>query len=92
MDGYWKDRPDPKMKAAILADWMDELEDWTIDQIRYALRRWRSECPSKKPNPAHIATVLKAARGRAYVEERDTGKAQNAAFAISNDQKLLAAQ
>ncbi|KIN70955.1 hypothetical protein Z945_3420 [Sulfitobacter noctilucae] len=55
------------MKAAILADWMDELEDWHIDQIRWALRAWRGRNPSKKPNPAHITQILKNERGRAHV-------------------------
>ena len=52
------------MKGAVLADWCDELEDWTVDQVRWGLRNWRNSNPSKKPNPAHIVEILKARRGR----------------------------
>lgn len=73
------------MKAAILADWMDELEDWTTEQIRHCLRRWRELNPNKKPNPGHILGMLKGERGRAHVEERDTGRARNHVFSVSGD-------
>ena len=86
LDGYWQNRPGAEMKAAILADWMDELEDWHIDQIRFALRKWRNLNPSKKPNPAHIAGILKGERGRAFVAKRD-GKPLDQIFAI--DRPLL---
>lgn len=91
LDGYWQNRPGDQMKAAILADWMDELEDWHIDQIRWALRRWRSLNPSKKPNPAHIAAILKCERGRAYVAQRDGGKAEQL-FAVDRPLLLEAAE
>ncbi len=67
LDGYWKDRVDAKLKAAVLADWSDTLEDWPLDQIRWGLREWRKGNPSKKPNPDHIATILKAKRGQVEV-------------------------
>ena len=73
LDGYWQSHPGPQMKAAILADWMDQLEEWGIDQIRWALRRWRDLHPSKKPNPGHINGILKGERGKAWVSQRDGG-------------------
>ena len=82
LDGYWQNRPGDKMRVAILADWMDELEDWHVDQIRWALRHWRSLHPSKKPNPGHIVATLKAKRGQAYVAQRDGGSVDNL-FSVS---------
>lgn len=86
LDGYWQNRPGEAMKTAILADWMDELEDWHVDQIRHALRKWRSLNPSKKPNPAHISGILKGNRGKAFVAQRDGGQ-PDPMFAI--DRPLL---
>ncbi len=57
------------MKAAILADWADTLEDWTHEQVVWALRKWRNGNPSRRPNPGHILGILKEARGKA-----ETGK------------------
>ena len=68
LDGYWKDRPSPEMKARILADWADTLEDWEQRQVLWALRKWRNDFPNKKPNPGHILIVLKDQRGRAAVK------------------------
>lgn len=67
MQGYWQAALSPEMKGAVLADWCDELEDWPQDQVRAALRDWRGRNPSKRPNPGHIAEILKAWRGRDYV-------------------------
>jgi len=68
LDGYWKDRPPENVKAGILADWADTLEDWTQEQTLYALRKWRNENPSRKPNPGHILGILKMMRGKAEVK------------------------
>jgi hypothetical protein len=63
LDGYWKDRPADALKAGIMADWMDTLQDWSHEQVVYGLRKWRNENPSRKPNPGHILAILKQARG-----------------------------
>jgi len=68
LDGYWKDRPPEQVKSGILADWADTLEDWTQEQVLYALRKWRNENPSRKPNPGHILGILKMMRGKAEVK------------------------
>ena len=65
LSGYWQTEMDPKMKAAVMADWADELEDWTIEQVRWGLRSWRRENPRRKPNPGDILGILKAQRGKA---------------------------
>lgn len=74
LDGYWKDRPDAEMKARILADWADTLEDWPQGDVLGALRKWRNENPNKKPNPGHILGLLKEARGRAEAERMALSK------------------
>lgn len=63
LDGYWRDDMSDGKRALILADWCDELEDWPVDSVKAALRQWRRENPSKKPNPGHIMQILKRAWG-----------------------------
>lgn len=67
LDGYWDKRPPEDVKAGILADWCDALEDWSGEQVLFALRKWRDENENKKPNPSHILSMLKEIRGRAEV-------------------------
>jgi hypothetical protein len=86
LDGYWQTRPSEGVRVGILSDWMDELQDWHIDQIFYALRKWRDDNPSKKPNPGHIKRILKGERGMAWVAQRD-GRRPKDLFAI--DRPLL---
>ena len=63
--GYWQDGElAPEMKAAVLADWADELEDWEIEQVRWGLRQWRRDNPRRKPNPGDIFGILKTQRGK----------------------------
>jgi hypothetical protein len=63
LDGYWKELPGKALKAGIMADWMDELQDWSHENVVYGLRKWRNENPSRKPNPGHVLAILKQARG-----------------------------
>lgn len=65
LQGYWQTELAPQMKAAVLADWADELEDWHLEQVRWALREWRRENPRRKPNAGDVLAILKAERGRA---------------------------
>ncbi len=68
LSGYWQSLPPEHVKAGILADWADALEDWTQEQYLYALRKWRDEFPNKKPNPGHIKGMMLKIRGRREVE------------------------
>ena len=68
MDGYWDKQPPAAIKAGILADWCDALEDWTQEQVLFGLRKWRNENPNKRPNPGHILSILKDMRGRKELE------------------------
>ena len=67
LDGYWDRRPPADVKAGILSDWCDALEDWSKEQILFVLRDWRAKKPSNKPNPGHIVKELKEMRGHAEV-------------------------
>lgn len=69
LQGYWQEQLAPALKAAVLADWADELEDWPLDQVRWGLREWRRENPRRKPNPGDIVSVLKKRRGEKYAQQ-----------------------
>lgn len=69
LDGYWRDDLSQAMRTAILADWADELEDWPAESVQDALRQWRRENPSKKPNPGHILRILKQAWGERHADQ-----------------------
>ena len=51
------------MKAAQLAWWCDELQDWTREQVVYALRKWNREKPRLRPTAGDIVSMLKKLRG-----------------------------
>lgn len=69
LDGYWRDDMSQAMRTAVLADWADELEDWPADSVQDALRQWRRQNPSKKPNPGHILKILNQAWGEAHADQ-----------------------
>lgn len=64
LQGYWQAELSSEMKAAVMADWSDELEDWTVEQVRWGLRQWRRDNPRRKPNPADVLAILKEQRGK----------------------------
>jgi hypothetical protein len=64
--GYWQSFPSKQLKAGMIGSWADELQDWAIEQIVWALRKWRNENPDKRPNEGHILALLKDARGRKF--------------------------
>jgi len=53
----------------ILVDWCDELEEWPVESIKTALRQWRRENPSKKPNAGHILQILNRAWGKRHTDQ-----------------------
>lgn len=64
LQGYWQSEMAPEVKAGVMADWADELQDWTIEQVRWGLRQWRRDNPRRKPNPADVLAILKEQRGK----------------------------
>lgn len=77
------------MKGAVLADWADCLEDWTVEQVHWALRKWRDDFPSKRPNPSHISKILKDERGRKLAPiPRPEPEEVTLEVTLSEDQRL----
>ncbi|MBT0780556.1 hypothetical protein [Paracoccus sp. pheM1] len=69
LHGYWQPSESETLRAAVLRDWCDTLEGWKPDSVLAALRKWRNENPSKRPNPGHIVQMLKEAWGKKHVEQ-----------------------
>lgn len=63
--------------AAKLADWADELQDWTVQQVLWARRKWVRENPDRRPNVGHILQIMKAERGRQKANERRAAERAN---------------
>lgn len=51
----------------LVTDWMDELQDFPLDEVRSAVRDALRDEPGKMPNEWHIVTKIMEARRRAYV-------------------------
>ena len=69
LNGYWRPNDSDEMRAAILRDWCDTLENWKPESILAALRQWRDENPDKRPNPGHIVRALKNAWGKRHADQ-----------------------
>lgn len=69
LSGYWQANEAEELRAAILRDWCDELENWDPKSVRAALRRWREDNPSRRPNPGHILGILKEAWGKRHADQ-----------------------
>jgi len=64
LSAYFQPHEAEEIKAAQLAWWCDELQDWTREQVVWALRQWNRTNPDKRPTPGHILAICKDARGR----------------------------
>ena len=74
MSAYFQPHEDERIKAAQLAWWCDELEDWTQEQVVWALRQWNRDNPRVRPTPGDIVVLLKRKRGETIAAQR---KAEN---------------
>jgi beta-lactamase class A len=63
LSAYFQPHEDERIKAAQLAWWCDELEDWTQEQIVWTLRQWNRENARLRPTPGDIVALLKRKRG-----------------------------
>ena len=52
-----------EIKAALLAWFCDELQDWTHEQVVWAIRSWNRDNPRRRPTPGDLVSLLKRARG-----------------------------
>jgi hypothetical protein len=64
LSAYFQPHEDERIKAAQLAWWCDELEDWTQEQVVWALRKWNRDNPRIRPTPGDVVAICKDARGR----------------------------
>ena len=71
---YFQPSESPDVITAQLAWWADELQDWTREQVVWALRKWNRDEPSRRPTPGHILAILKAARGKKAAERNPAPK------------------
>lgn len=40
------------------------MQDWTQEQVVWALRQWNRDNPDKRPTPGHILGIMTAMRGK----------------------------
>lgn len=63
LSAYFQPNEADEVKAAQLAWWCDELQDWTREQVLWSLRKWNRENPRLRPTPGDILRICEAARG-----------------------------
>lgn len=71
----------PEIRAINRAWWCDELQDWTREQVVYALRKWNRDSPDWKPTPGNILRILKETRGQRAAERSKASVAEVAEVA-----------
>lgn len=64
LSAYFQPHEADEIKAAQLAWWCDELQDWTREQVVWALRKWNRDKPRLRPTPGDIVAICKEARGK----------------------------
>lgn len=64
LSAYFQPHESEAIKAAQLAWWCDELQDWTHEQVVYGLRQWNRDNPRLRPTPGDIVCLLKRIRGQ----------------------------
>ena len=71
LDGYWQSRPSDVVKAEIMADWMDALQNYSPDEIRVACREYLSgpNC-DRKPKPGDLRGLIDARRHAEVMRHR----------------------
>lgn len=63
LDPYWDKRPSDLVKAEIVMDWMDALQNYSPDEIRAGCRRYLSGAKrASKPKPGDIRAECDAMR------------------------------
>lgn len=70
LSAYFQPNEPEEIRAAQLAWWADELADWHLEQVVWALRSWNRDNPRLRPTPGDIVSMLKLARGKKLASER----------------------
>lgn len=68
LSAFYDPKDPPEVRAINRAWWCDELQDWTRDQVCYALRKFNRDNPDRRPTPGHIVRILKDTRGQREAE------------------------
>lgn len=68
LSAYFQPHETQEIQSAQLAWWCDELQEWTREQVVYALRQWNRDEPRRRPTPGDITQLLKQLRGRKEAE------------------------
>jgi hypothetical protein len=66
LSAYFQPHEAEEIKSAQLAWWCDELQEWTQEQVVWALRQWNRKNPRLRPTPGDIVTLCKVARGKKF--------------------------
>ena len=66
LSAYFQPHEAEEIRAAQLAWWCDELQDWEVRQVVWALREWNRANPRARPTPGDIVAICTEARGRKY--------------------------
>jgi len=70
LSAYFQPTESEAVRAGQLSWWCDELQDWTRQQVVYALRQWNRDNPRRRPTPGDITSLLKQLRGHKEAERR----------------------
>jgi hypothetical protein len=69
LSAYFQPHEAEEIRAAQLAWWCDELQDWTREQVVWGLRKWNRENSRARPTPGDILGLLTAMRGKREAEK-----------------------
>jgi hypothetical protein len=69
LSAYFQPHEDAAIIAGQVAWWCDELEDWTHEQVVWALRKWNRDNSRIRPTPGDIVAICKKARGMKIAKE-----------------------
>lgn len=64
LSAYFQPSEREEIRTAQLAWWCDTLQDWTVEQVVYGLRRWNEDNPRRRPTPGDVLGLLKRVRGQ----------------------------
>ena len=69
LSAYFQPSEASEIRAAQLAWWCDELQDWTREQVVWGLRQWNRDNPRARPTPGDILALMKTMRGKKEAEK-----------------------
>lgn len=72
LSAYFQPNEAESIKASQLSWWCDTLQDWTIEQVVWALRHWNEKNSRSRPTPGDILAICKAKRGQRIARELES--------------------